>query len=271
MTALHTASSFNHLAPAMSRSLDTEFSLNGMGLTTSTHPRRKMSPEQDFVGARSAWANRPHGHAMDRDAARSRSPVPADKQTFTLRSRTPSNPSRPPPVPRYHYIPREYHSPPKLRLQIPPSQRPVPAPPSHRPSTKNALDLLTTRLTSTEGPRPEADIAAQQSSQLSLRTHRSAPRTAQANLVPRPLNVRSSPARQSREHIDSMVDYLSMEQLESLWQSQDMYLGTVIAPQPTSPPAWRIPDGSRTPITSVHPAFRNDPQNDPNYASLACY
>ena len=275
MTTPHTINSLSNNGAAMSRPLDTEFSINGLGLTANSYPRRRISPEPesrpnaDFVGARSAWASRPQGHAMDRIASRSRSPVPADRQNFVPRSRTPSNPSRPPPVSRYHYIPREYHSPPKLTLDIPRTYRPVPLPVRPLPPSRNISHSPRARSDPGES-RLGAGPVSQHSSELLPRNRPGGQTVAMVPLVPKPLNVRGQAARPLRKR-DSMVEYLSLEQLENLWQSQDMYVGTVIAPQqPANPPMFRIPEGPRSPITSIHPAFRNDPQNDPNYASVTC-
>ena len=198
---------------------------------------------------------------MDRDAARSRSPVPLEKQQPATRSRAPS---RPVASSRYHYIPREYHSPPKLTLEIPPSHRPIPPQPRQLPPSRNAQNSFRGRSDSDEGPN-RAGSVAQQSSQLRGQS------TSLAPLMPKPLHVRSVAQRQPRKQVESMVEYLSLEQLENMWRSQDMYLGTVVAPQKPTSPMFRIEEDPRSPILPVHPAFRNDPENDPNYNSrLAC-
>ncbi|MCJ1325367.1 hypothetical protein MMC10_002030 [Thelotrema lepadinum] len=251
----------------MQRPLASEFSVNGLGLTSDLTSRRRKYPEpadqetSDFVGARSAWEVRPRAQAMDRDAARSRSPVPEHRQNSFARSRTPS---RPVPSSRYHYIPREYHSPPKLTLEIPPSYRPVAPQPRQLPPSRNAQNTTRGRSDSDES-RPAAGPVAQQTSQLLPRHRPGGQSTALAPLMPKPLHIREAGSRQARKQVESMVEYLSLEQLENMWQSQDMYLGTVVAPQKPKSPMWRIEEDPRSPVLPVHPAFRNDPENDPNF------
>jgi len=62
------------------------------------------------------------------------------------------------------------------------------------------------------------------------------------------------PSGRSRRHVSSMVDYLSLEQLENLWESQDLYQGPVDVPQKPGSPIWRI--GEDDPRSPIHPAFR---------------
>ena len=62
------------------------------------------------------------------------------------------------------------------------------------------------------------------------------------------------PSGRSRRHVPSMVDYLSLEQLENLWESQDLYQGPVDVPQKPGSPIWRI--GEDDPRSPIHPAFR---------------
>ncbi|KAI4154728.1 MAG: hypothetical protein LQ340_001486 [Diploschistes diacapsis] len=252
----------------MSQKLNSQFSVNGVGITTDPYPRsiRSLEPAKQetsvFVGARSGWYTRPAAQPMNRAAARSRSPISADRQQLVTRSRTPPKPAH---VSRYHYIPREHHSPPKLTLNIPPLNRPLPQPCQLSPS-HDAQDLPRAGGDSSEDRRPGIGPAAQQSSGLLPRNRPGGQYTALAPLMPKPLAVRRQPAQKPREHVPSMVEYLSLEQLESLWQSQDMYVGTVIAPQKlASPVMLRIVEPPISPIMSVHPAFRDDPQNDPNY------
>ena len=40
-------------------------------------------------------------------------------------------------------------------------------------------------------------------------------------------------ARRKRQHVPSMIDYLTLEQLETVWRGQDTYKGTVDAPRTT--------------------------------------
>ena len=271
MTTTQSFDNPGKIKPTMPRALASEFSVNGPGLTSDTTPRRRRSPEpadqesSDFVGARSAWDIRPRAQAMDRETARSRSPVPEHRQASFTRSR---EPSRQVPSSRYHYIPREYHSPPKLTLEIPPSYRPVPPQPRQLPPSRNAQNAFRGRSDSDES-RPTAGPVAQQTSQLLPRHRPGGQSTALAPLMPKPLHVRGATPRQPRKQVESMVEYLSLEQLENMWRSQDMYLGTVVAPQKPKSPMWRIEEDPRSPSLPVHPAFRNDPENDPNFNSFA--
>ena len=68
-----------------------------------------------------------------------------------------------------------------------------------------------------------------------------------------------TPARLPRRHIPSMVDYLTMEQLEDIWQIQDQYKGTVDVPTKLASPVWLMPEDEDPQSPSVHPAFRERP------------
>ena len=68
-------------------------------------------------------------------------------------------------------------------------------------------------------------------------------------------------AQKPRKNVPSMCDYLSLEQLEDLWSTQDMYKGTVEAPTRSKPrrfTAAQIKE-ARAQIGDlpVHPAFRD--------------
>jgi len=52
-----------------------------------------------------------------------------------------------------------------------------------------------------------------------------------ANNEPRSLRSPGQKQRNRREHIPSMIDYLTLSQLENVWQRQDTYKGCVHAPQ----------------------------------------
>lgn len=45
-------------------------------------------------------------------------------------------------------------------------------------------------------------------------------------------------ARKKSTHVPSMVDYLTLEQLETIWRGQDTYKGTVDAPRTTNDLNW---------------------------------
>ena len=251
----------------MSYSFEPALPVDSKTSSPDVRNRRRISPEsvnqfnQKPQVPRSAWASRPGGRAMDRAATRSLSPVPADRQTEIPRSRTPN----PPPVSRYNYVPREYtRSPPKLTLNIPPSHRPTPQP-RQLPPTRNAQDSPRGRSDSSEEVTFGAGPASQQNSSL-LPRHRPG---GQLNALA-PLHSRLQAARRPRKHVPSMVDYPSLEQLESMWENQDRYVGTVfIAPQKPASPIWRIiQEPPRSSDLPVHPAFRDDPENDPNYHNV---
>jgi len=64
------------------------------------------------------------------------------------------------------------------------------------------------------------------------------------------------PSSRSRKYVPSMADYLSLEQLEDLWESQDFYKGPIDVPQKPASPMWRIDEDD--PRSPIHPAFRAD-------------
>ena len=73
--------------------------------------------------------------------------------------------------------------------------------------------------------------------------------------------------RERRKNIPSMIDYLTLSQLENVWQRQDTYKGTVDAPQRAPQQSARFPSQRReeklqVPIMDVHPALRGSHSHD---------
>ncbi|KAI4250156.1 MAG: hypothetical protein L6R40_000328 [Gallowayella cf. fulva] len=77
-------------------------------------------------------------------------------------------------------------------------------------------------------------------------------------------SARTRKGQRSREQIPSMIDYLTLAQLENVWYKQDSYKGTVSAPQPTpSPEVERMQQSQQrnrdllnAPSLDAHPAIR---------------
>ena len=291
----------------MSRSLTPEFSIGGFGVSDAEPQRRRIAqpvPRNpvlrplEEIGARSAWSSRPGGHAMDRNGNRSRSPMPSDRQPINYRSRTPPRPSDGPSVPRSR-IPREinpstsvtydilsaYQSEAARPARVPHLEKPQSYPedyssrfPEDKWRSAGPLSQHTRELR----PKDQPDSLEQERPRGGLSEHtkellppsRRGQSNALAGLVPKPLAAQPQPKRQPRKHIPSMVgDYLSLDELEDLWQSQDMYLGTVCAPVVSKPKKllFTLPEGPRSPITAIHPAFRNDsPADNTHHNSFAC-
>ncbi|MCJ1485445.1 hypothetical protein MMC06_005619 [Schaereria dolodes] len=68
----------------------------------------------------------------------------------------------------------------------------------------------------------------------------------------------TAPTRKSRRYVPSMVDYLTLEQLEDVWDLQDTYKGTVDVPQKPFSPVRRRPEELVSPISpAVNAAFRH--------------
>ena len=64
-----------------------------------------------------------------------------------------------------------------------------------------------------------------------------------------------------------MVDYLTLSQLENVWQRQDTYKGTVDAPQRAPQQSARFPSQGgeqrlQMPIMDIHPALRGSHSQD---------
>ena len=175
-----------------------------------------------IIGARAGWDSYPPKGSEDLRQARSVSPKPI--------SRAPA-PAPPParagntsPRQRYLHVPPEY-----LTMQ---NVKKLPVSTSPRPQLPKA--------NSTSAPRSAREPVG---SPIGMRS--------QIRLGGLALGV---PSGRSRRHVPSMVDYLSLEQLEDLWESQDLYQGPVDVPQKPGSPMWRI--GEEDPRSPIHPAFR---------------
>ena len=77
----------------------------------------------------------------------------------------------------------------------------------------------------------------------------------------RPLRPSTQRRRKRRENVPSMIDYLTLSQLENVWHRQDTYKGVVYAPQRA--PQWnafisglRSEEHLQTPHIEDHPAYR---------------
>ena len=139
------------------------------------------------------------------------------------------------PQPRWNYMPREFLTAEQVE-NLPPTSCRVYEP--FRPAIK-----------SRKAP-------SRKSSRDALRS----PRALRSPIRP---GSKPSSSRQPRKHIPSMIDYLTMEQLENEWRRQDRYKGTVDVPtKPATPrpssPRWRFEEhlDPRSPLL-IHPAFRH--------------
>ena len=177
------------------------------------------------VGGTADWNAYPPQKLPDPRQARSLSPMP--------RGLIPELPPQSPPI-RYKTVPREYLT--TQQVENLPS------------SSRRAYEPYRIAVKSYKNP-------TRNNSREALRS----PRTLRS-----PIRLGSKASgRQSRKHIPSMIDYLTMEQLEREWQRQDRYKGTVDGPtkpgtpQPSSP-KWRFEEhlDPRSPLL-IHPAFRH--------------
>lgn len=91
-----------------------------------------------------------------------------------------------------------------------------------------------------------------------------------------PHSLRSSgqKRRKRREQIPSMTDYLTLSQLENVWQRQDTYKGCVDAPQRAPQqsaisPRQRTETNLETPFINIHPAQRRYRSHD-SWARSRC-
>ena len=107
--------------------------------------------------------------------------------------------------------------------------------------------------------------SSQRAYQQPNRVHQPSTKTAKDAILS-PRAVRSpvrpgprTPGRLPRRQIPSMIDYLTMEQLEDIWQIQDQYKGTVDVPAKLASPVWLIQEDEDPRSPGIHPAFRNRP------------
>lgn len=190
----------------------------------TTDGERKPKPTPE-VGTGAEWGYHLPRSVDDRSQARSVSPMPC-RPVLEQRSRSsPQCPKSPPP--RYLRIPREDTTKEPVGEDISPRKR-IYEP--YRQPAKQTREPI-------HSPR--------------------------ALKSPRRLTLQA-PGRQPRRYIPSMIDYLTMEQLEDVWQMQDIYKGTVDVPAKPATPIWQIEDDMdpRSPLIElVHPAFRNEPHS----------
>jgi hypothetical protein len=71
-----------------------------------------------------------------------------------------------------------------------------------------------------------------------------------------PAELPAEAVQKARKHTTNM-DYLSLEQLENLWESQSLYIGTVDVPTKPTNPVWHF--NGTDPRSPIHPAFRAEP------------
>ncbi|MCJ1292024.1 hypothetical protein MMC34_003574 [Xylographa carneopallida] len=172
-----------------------------------------------MVRSRIGWDYDGQSPKPDRLQSRSVSPIPASRSPVPVRARSPRQ--------RYLHVPPEY---------------------------------LTSRQTRSPSATATKDISLPIAESMSLRTR-------PYETLPSPsgmrsqikLNITAPPSRLPRKYVPSMIDYLSLEQLEDIWESQDLYKGPVNAPVKVGSPIWRIDeDDPRSPLhpEAIHPAFR---------------
>ena len=79
--------------------------------------------------------------------------------------------------------------------------------------------------------------------------------TSSDNLTLEPVKT-TIPIRKCRQPVPSMIDYLTMEELEDVWEIQDIYRGTVDVPQKPTTPTQRTEEQDDPPSPLSPPTFR---------------
>ena len=136
-----------------------------------------------------------------------------------------------------------------------------PSPPSlqTRPVPRQYLTAQEVeRLPSSRRAPPRDYLTAEQVERLPS-SRRPAPQTTRSRPeLPtlEPLSTRPVPPRKGRAHIPSMIDYLTLEQLEGVWQKQDSYKGVLDVPQKPATPISLIAEETDEYSPIYHPAFR---------------
>ena len=184
----------------------------------------------DMVGARAGWDCYPSGRIQDSRQARSVSPQP------TYRALTPAPVREPRPQQKYLHVPPEYLAAEQVR---------------NPPVSTNRRPYLPSSKTS--------------SLRNNLREPLRSPSGARIQIKPGVRAPGVPGTGQSRRYVPSMVDYLSLEQLENLWQSQDLYKGPIDVPQKPASPLWRLSEDD--PRSPIHPAFRPNFSTQNSFAS----
>ncbi|MCJ1282112.1 hypothetical protein MMC26_001435 [Xylographa opegraphella] len=218
--------------PAINRSPSPNF-LESMKDLVPTPLRQKRSPflrsrssEQasrtqliQMVSPRSGWDYDGQSRSPDRMQSRSVSPIPASRSPLPARARSPRQ--------RYLHVPPEYLT------------------------TRQTRSPPATAIKKLNPPIAESKF---------LRTRPHEPvRSPSAMRSQNKLNITAPSSRHPRKYVPSMIDYLSLEQLEDIWESQDLYQGPVNVPVKAGSPMWRIDeDDPRSPLhpEAIHPAFR---------------
>ncbi|CAF9929120.1 MAG: hypothetical protein GOMPHAMPRED_005321 [Gomphillus americanus] len=192
---------------------------------------------------------------------------------FALRSDVPPRPQQyhqepirrsPPPSTRLPY-PTDEYSPPRPQLRVQPVSRAGPNP----QEITNAIP--STQLEYTSGIPQSETSSMNNKTRPAIPVPRAksegSPSGIPVDLIPRPLNLRKAPA--ARKEVVSMCEYLSLDELESLWQTQDLYSGLINAPaKPCTPLYGRAPVGPMSPpCLADHPALRNEHRQ---YNNVAC-
>ncbi|MCJ1318030.1 hypothetical protein MMC15_003357 [Xylographa vitiligo] len=172
-----------------------------------------------MASPRSGWDYDSQSRTPDRLQSRSVSPIPASRSPLLVRARSPRQ--------RYLHVPPEY---------------------------------LTTRQTRSPSATATKKMKLPIAESMSPRTRPHEPvRSPSGTRSQIKLNITAPPSRHPRKYVPSMIDYLSLEQLEDIWESQDLYKGPVNVPVKVGSPIWRIDeDDPRSPLhpEAIHPAFR---------------
>lgn len=196
-------------------------------LRSRTADGEKKPKPTQEVGARAEWDSYQPRRVDDRRQARSVSPMPC-RPALEQRSRSSPQRTRSPRA-RYLRIPRE--------------------------------DMAEEHIEETPPARQSYELYRQPAQLIREPIH--SPQTLHS---PKRQRLQAS-GRQPRRYIPSMIDYLTMEQLEDVWQMQDIYKGTVDVPAKPPTPMWQIEDDMdpRSPLIElVHPAFRHEPPSTHN-------
>ncbi|MCJ1419010.1 hypothetical protein MMC32_005361 [Xylographa parallela] len=172
-----------------------------------------------MVSPMSGWDYDGQTRTPDRLQSRSVSPIPVNRSPLPVRARSPRQ--------RYLHVPPEY-------MTMRPAGRPLAT------ATKKTILPIAESMSARTRPYESLRSPAGTRSQIKL-------------------NITAPPSRHPRKYVPSMIDYLSLEQLEDIWESQDMYKGPLNVPVKVGSPIWRIDeDDPRSPLhpEAIHPAFR---------------
>ena len=188
-------------------------------LRSRTSEEVKKTQPTQIVSARNGWDYYGQSQMPDRSQARSASPVPASRSPLPARARSPRQ--------RYLHVPPEYLTTKQTHC------------PSAATFKKTTLPIANSMALSVEPHQPMPSSLGM-GSQIQL-------------------NITAPKSRKPRNYVPSMIDYLSLEQLEEKWESQDLYKGPVDVPIRVGSPMWRIDEHDpRSPLhpEAIHPAFR---------------